>query len=131
MKDEIGEIEKEEREEKHKEHKEQGGEKPEDDDGEEDGGVELEQRNTDSVFSELLELSHDYVESVDQGASVRGKLISQSRHCSFHIFEKTRHLHEITYKLTACLYEQNQHFYIISRAELWNVFYQCERLLGA
>lgn len=77
MKDEIGEIEKEEREEKHKEHKEQGGEKPEDDDGEEDGGVELEQRNTDSVFSELLELSHDYVESVDQGASVRGKLISQ------------------------------------------------------
>ncbi|KAJ8289926.1 hypothetical protein GJAV_G00006830 [Gymnothorax javanicus] len=34
--------------------------------------VEWELRNTDSVFSELSELSRDYVESVDQGASVRG-----------------------------------------------------------
>lgn len=40
----------------------------------EDDSVELEQRNNDSVFSELSELSHDYVESVDRGASVRGKL---------------------------------------------------------
>lgn len=84
LKDEIGEAEKEEREEKHKEDEEQGGGKREDkDDEEEDGDVELEQRNTDSVFSELLELSHDYVESVDQGASVRGKLISQSPSLQF------------------------------------------------
>lgn len=69
----------EEKEKEHKEDEEQGGEKREDkDDEEEDGDVELEQRNMDSVFSELFELSHDFVESVDQGASVRGKLISQS-----------------------------------------------------
>ncbi|KAM6968361.1 C-Jun-amino-terminal kinase-interacting protein 3 [Aplochiton taeniatus] len=37
-----------------------------------DSSMEWEQRNTDSVFSELSELSRDYVESVDQGASVRG-----------------------------------------------------------
>lgn len=112
LKDEIGEVEKEEREEKCKD-EERGREKQEDEDDEEDGGVELEQRNTDSVFSELLELSHDYVESVDQGASVRGELISQSHHCSFHRFEKrkqnqkcrcTIHSHDIRYKLAACLY---------------------------
>lgn len=40
---------------------------------EEDDSLEWELRNTDSVFSELSELSRDYVESVDQGASVRGK----------------------------------------------------------
>lgn len=38
----------------------------------EDDSVEWELRNTDSVFSELSELSRDYVESVDRGASVRG-----------------------------------------------------------
>lgn len=42
---------------------------------EEDDSLEWELRNTDSVFSELSELSRDYVESVDRGASVRGKLI--------------------------------------------------------
>lgn len=31
-------------------------------------------RNTDSLYSELSELSREYVESVDQGASVRGML---------------------------------------------------------
>ncbi|CAF97927.1 unnamed protein product [Tetraodon nigroviridis] len=72
LKDEIGEVGKEEGEEEHKDDEEQAGEKRDDEDGEEDADVELEQRNTDSVFSELLELSHDYVESVDQGASVRG-----------------------------------------------------------
>ena len=49
---------------------EKGGEQ-----GEEDGdrdSLEWELRNTESVFSELSELSRDYVESVDQGASVRG-----------------------------------------------------------
>ncbi|XP_069551839.1 C-Jun-amino-terminal kinase-interacting protein 4 [Brachyistius frenatus] len=39
---------------------------------EEDDIMEWELRNTDSVFSELSELSRDYVESVDQGVSVRG-----------------------------------------------------------
>lgn len=34
--------------------------------------LEFELRNTDSVFSELSELNRDYLESVDQGASVRG-----------------------------------------------------------
>ncbi|XP_019724656.1 C-Jun-amino-terminal kinase-interacting protein 4 isoform X2 [Hippocampus comes] len=34
--------------------------------------MEWELRNTDSVFSELSELSQDFVDSVDQGASIRG-----------------------------------------------------------
>lgn len=81
MKDEIREVEREEGEENRKGDGEQEGEKREDggDEEEIEGGVELEQRNTDSVFSELSELSQDYVESVDQGASVRGKPISQSQ----------------------------------------------------
>ncbi|TWW79132.1 C-Jun-amino-terminal kinase-interacting protein 3 [Takifugu flavidus] len=72
-KDEIGDVEKEEeREEKHKKDGEQEGERQEDEEDEEEGDLELEQRNTDSVFSELSELSHDFVESVDRGARVRG-----------------------------------------------------------
>lgn len=43
-------------------------------DVEKDDSLGLEMRNTDSVFSELSELSHHYLESVDQGASVRGEL---------------------------------------------------------
>lgn len=43
-------------------------------DVEEDDSLGLEMRNTDSVFSELSELSRHYLESVDQGASVRGEL---------------------------------------------------------
>lgn len=74
----MGEVRKEEREEEHKKDEEQGREKRDEEAGEEDAGVELEQRNTDSVFSELLELSHDCVESVDRGASVRGELTRQS-----------------------------------------------------
>nr|XP_020473292.1 C-Jun-amino-terminal kinase-interacting protein 4-like isoform X2 [Monopterus albus] len=46
--------------------------KEKDEEVEEDDRVEWELRNTDSVFSELSELSRDYVESVDRGASVRG-----------------------------------------------------------
>lgn len=42
---------------------------------EEDDSMGLEMRNTDSVFSELSELSRHYLESVDQGASLRGKVI--------------------------------------------------------
>lgn len=34
--------------------------------------LEWDLRNTESVFSELSELSREYVENVDQGASVRG-----------------------------------------------------------
>ncbi len=37
--------------------------------------LEWELRNTDSVFSELSELSREYVENVDQGASVRGTIM--------------------------------------------------------
>ncbi|KAL0985153.1 hypothetical protein UPYG_G00153500 [Umbra pygmaea] len=39
---------------------------------EEDDSEELGLRNTESVFSELSELSREYVETVDRGASVRG-----------------------------------------------------------
>uniref|UniRef100_A0A3P8SMD3 Si:dkey-17m8.1 n=1 Tax=Amphiprion percula TaxID=161767 RepID=A0A3P8SMD3_AMPPE len=44
----------------------------EEEDTYEEDSMEFELRNTDSVFSELSELSRDYVESVDRGASVRG-----------------------------------------------------------
>lgn len=47
-------------------------EKHEEEESEEDDGMEWELRNTESVFSELSELSRDYLESVDQGASIRG-----------------------------------------------------------
>lgn len=47
----------------------------EEEDVEEDDSLGLEMRNTDSVFSELSELSRYYLESVDQGASVRGELV--------------------------------------------------------
>lgn len=59
-------------------------EKEREHDGEEDGEDKEEEknmdslewvmmRNTDSVFSELSELSREYAESVDQGVSVRGR----------------------------------------------------------
>lgn len=78
MEDEIGEVEEKEGEKERKVEEEQGGErqaKDEEVEEEEDDSMEWELRNTDSVFSELSELSRDYVESVDQGASVRGKII--------------------------------------------------------
>lgn len=50
------------------------------DEVEEEDSMEWELRNTDSVFSELSELSRDFVESVDRGASVRGKLNSHICH---------------------------------------------------
>ncbi|XP_037129072.1 C-Jun-amino-terminal kinase-interacting protein 4 isoform X1 [Syngnathus acus] len=55
--------------------------------------VEWELRNTDSVFSELSELSQDLVESVDQGASIREsadqfeEILSQ--------YEELKHTHEM------------------------------------
>ncbi|XP_035528472.1 C-Jun-amino-terminal kinase-interacting protein 4 isoform X1 [Morone saxatilis] len=76
LEDEIGEVEEEKEGEKERKVKEeQGGvrqEKDEEEEVEEDDSMEWELRNTDSVFSELSELSRDYVESVDRGASVRG-----------------------------------------------------------
>lgn len=61
----------------HKVEEVQGGEGQEKDEEEEEveeeESLEWELRNTDSVFSELSELSRDYLESVDRGASVRGK----------------------------------------------------------
>uniref|UniRef100_A0A8C1RFC2 Si:dkey-17m8.1 n=2 Tax=Cyprinus carpio TaxID=7962 RepID=A0A8C1RFC2_CYPCA len=55
--------------------------------------LEWELRNTDSVFSELSELSSEYVENVDQGASVRDstdqfeQILSQ--------YEELKHTHEM------------------------------------
>ncbi|XP_053738005.1 C-Jun-amino-terminal kinase-interacting protein 4 isoform X1 [Synchiropus splendidus] len=60
----------------------------------EDDSVEWELRNTDSVFSELSELSRDYVESVDRGVSIRGssdqfeEILSQ--------YEELKVIHEMT-----------------------------------
>ncbi|KAM4601370.1 C-Jun-amino-terminal kinase-interacting protein 4 [Polymixia lowei] len=73
----------------------QGQEKRERDeeDEEEDDSMEWELRNTDSVFSELSELSRDFVDSVDHGASVRGstdqfdEILSQ--------YEELKHTHEL------------------------------------
>ncbi|TKS82178.1 C-Jun-amino-terminal kinase-interacting protein 4 [Collichthys lucidus] len=79
LEDEMGEAEEKEGEKEHKAEEVQEGEEQEKDNKkeegeemEEDDSIEWELRNTDSVFSELSELSHDYVESVDRGASVRG-----------------------------------------------------------
>ncbi|XP_048008645.1 C-Jun-amino-terminal kinase-interacting protein 4 isoform X1 [Megalobrama amblycephala] len=55
--------------------------------------LEWDLRNTDSVFSELSELSREYVENVDQGASVRDstdqfeQILSQ--------YEELKHTHEM------------------------------------
>lgn len=86
----LGEVEENEGQKEHKVEEGQGEKKQEKDEEEEeveeDESMELELRNTDSVFSELSELSRDYVESVDQGASVRGKLIKkQGSDTSLHL----------------------------------------------
>lgn len=73
LEDEIEEMEEKEslaKEEQGEERQEKEEEEEEGD--EEDDSMEWDLRNTDSLFSELSELSRDYVESVDQGASVRG-----------------------------------------------------------
>ncbi|KAI1885838.1 hypothetical protein AGOR_G00207900 [Albula goreensis] len=64
---EISEAVAEEQQEQEQQEEEQDEEEEEDRES-----LEWELRNTDSVFSELSELSRDYVESVDRGASVRG-----------------------------------------------------------
>ncbi|XP_016300127.1 C-Jun-amino-terminal kinase-interacting protein 4-like [Sinocyclocheilus anshuiensis] len=70
------------------------GEKTEEEDMDSDSDcLEWELRNTDSVFSELSELSREYVENVDQGASVRDstgqfeQILSQ--------YEELKHTHEM------------------------------------
>lgn len=73
VQEETGEEEEEEKEWKIQEGKEGEMQETAEEEVEEDDSMEWELRNTDSVFSELSELSRDYVESVDRGASVRGE----------------------------------------------------------
>ncbi|XP_041708502.1 C-Jun-amino-terminal kinase-interacting protein 4-like isoform X1 [Coregonus clupeaformis] len=96
MDEEMKEVEEKEGEEG-VEDKKGGGVKQEKEDEEEEeedmDSLEWELRNTESVFSELSELSREYVESVDQGASVRGstdqfeEIVSQ--------YEELKHTHEL------------------------------------
>lgn len=67
LEEEIRPIKEERGEEEENNQKDETGEKEKDLDS-----LEWEMRNTDSVFSELSELSQEYVESVDHGVSVRG-----------------------------------------------------------
>ncbi|XP_021445592.2 C-Jun-amino-terminal kinase-interacting protein 4 [Oncorhynchus mykiss] len=92
--EEIKEVEEKEGEKKEEEEKKEEGAKQEKEDEEEDmDSLEWELRNTESVFSELSELSQEYIESVDQGASVRGstdqfeEILSQ--------YEELKHTHEL------------------------------------
>ncbi|XP_060726163.1 C-Jun-amino-terminal kinase-interacting protein 4 [Tachysurus vachellii] len=55
--------------------------------------LEWEMRNTDSVFSELSELSQEYVESVDHGVSVRGSTVQFEEILSQ--YEELKHTHEM------------------------------------
>ncbi|XP_028281993.1 C-Jun-amino-terminal kinase-interacting protein 4 isoform X2 [Parambassis ranga] len=90
LEDEIREME------EHKLEERKGGEikeKDEEVEVEEDDRMEWELRNNDSVFSELSELSRDYVESVDQGASVRGSA-DQFEEILFQ-FEELKVTHEL------------------------------------
>ncbi|XP_035616267.1 C-Jun-amino-terminal kinase-interacting protein 3-like isoform X2 [Oncorhynchus keta] len=95
MGEEIKEVEEKEGEkEEEEEEKKEEGAKQEKEDAEEDmDSLEWELRNTESVFSELSELSQEYIESVDQGASVRGstdqfeEILSQ--------YEELKHTHEL------------------------------------
>ncbi|XP_055759168.1 C-Jun-amino-terminal kinase-interacting protein 3-like isoform X2 [Salvelinus fontinalis] len=89
MGEEIKEVAEKEGE---KEEKKEEGAKQEMEDEDMDS-LEWELRNTESVFSELSELSREYIESVDQGASVRGstdqfeEILSQ--------YEDLKHTHEL------------------------------------
>ncbi|MCJ8728601.1 hypothetical protein PDJAM_G00006440 [Pangasius djambal] len=68
----------------------------EDEKGEEEkdlDSLEWEMRNTDSVFSELSELSQEYVESVDHGVSVRGSTVQFEEILSQ--YEELKHTHEM------------------------------------
>ncbi|MCI4374456.1 hypothetical protein PGIGA_G00006500 [Pangasianodon gigas] len=68
----------------------------EDEKGEEEkdlDSLEWEMRNTDSVFSELSELSQEYVESVDHGVSVKGSTVQFEEILSQ--YEELKHTHEM------------------------------------
>ncbi|KAI4877323.1 hypothetical protein NFI96_017307 [Prochilodus magdalenae] len=84
----VGENDEEERE-----HEEEEGDENKEDEKNLDSLEWEMMRNTDSVFSELSELSREYAESVDQGVSVRGstdqfeEILSQ--------YEELKHTHEI------------------------------------
>ncbi|XP_045555839.1 C-Jun-amino-terminal kinase-interacting protein 4 isoform X1 [Salmo salar] len=92
MGEEIKEVEEKEGEEE-EEKKEEGAKQEKEDEEEDMDSLEWELRNTESVFSELSELSREYIESVDQGASVRGstdqfeEILSQ--------YEDLKHTHEL------------------------------------
>lgn len=77
MGEEIKEVEEKEGEKKEEEKKEEGAKQEKEDEEEDMDSLEWELRNTESVFSELSELSQEYIESVDQGASVRGTAVRQ------------------------------------------------------
>ncbi|XP_070991858.1 C-Jun-amino-terminal kinase-interacting protein 4-like isoform X1 [Oncorhynchus clarkii lewisi] len=93
MGEEIKEVEEKEGEKKEEEKKEEGAKQEKEDEEEDMDSLEWELRNTESVFSELSELSQEYIESVDQGASVRGstdqfeEILSQ--------YEELKHNHEL------------------------------------
>ncbi|XP_064863439.1 C-Jun-amino-terminal kinase-interacting protein 4-like isoform X2 [Oncorhynchus nerka] len=92
---EVEEKEGEKEEQEEEEKKEEGAKKKKkkEDEEEDVDSLEWELRNTESVFSELSELSQEYIESVDQGASVRGstdqfeEILSQ--------YEELKHTHEL------------------------------------
>ncbi|XP_071396468.1 C-Jun-amino-terminal kinase-interacting protein 4 isoform X2 [Centroberyx affinis] len=97
LEEEMREVVEKEGEEEQKEEEGQGGEKQERNEEEveveEDDSMEWELRNTDSVFSELSELSRDYVETVDHGASVRGSADQFEEILSK--YEELKHTHEL------------------------------------
>ncbi|KAG7269339.1 hypothetical protein CRUP_006697 [Coryphaenoides rupestris] len=64
-----------------------------DEEEEEEDSLEWELRNTDSLFSELSELSRDYIDSVDHGASVRGSVDQLEEILSQ--LEELKHTHEV------------------------------------
>lgn len=89
------------------EDEEEGNQEDEKGDKEKDlDSLEWEMRNTDSVFSELSELSQEYVESVDHGVSVRGK-------CKAYMFG-----------LKVDLYG-NFNMYICTSQDMWGLFSLC------
>ncbi|KAG7336036.1 hypothetical protein KOW79_000729 [Hemibagrus wyckioides] len=76
------------------EDEEEGNQEDEKGDKEKDlDSLEWELRNTDSVFSELSELSQEYVESVDHGVSVRGSTVQFEEILSQ--YEELKHTHEM------------------------------------
>ncbi|KAG7237617.1 hypothetical protein INR49_032063 [Caranx melampygus] len=72
LEDEMREVKEEDEQKEHKVEENKHEKEVELDEVAEEDSMEWELRNTDSVFSELSELSRDFVESVDRGASVRG-----------------------------------------------------------